>query len=436
MTEQAIVIISLFWNMFAMLDIWLILNLLFGCDMKVTLRNLFIASGIFVFVDCMAVYLFKESEMMVTAVMFGYNVLVTFILTKRNRIKTLLLEIPAVSVYMEFGIFLDLIEKIIGLDDYYIGVQKFTPSDFVRDILLFIILVLLSRTKVAKTKSIQLTIGEGAVLFLLCFLSPAFAIGLEWFEGMIHEYIYKIVWVSSMIILNVAVVYAIAHRKMAVYYRQLSRDYKKEFETEYSFFRDYKEQQEDTIKFRHDWKNHMLLLQEMLEKEEYGKAENYFRDLTASTSKSVHKIATGNELLDMILSTKMNELEANEITLQCKGALSDFNFMKYADACILLSNLIDNAVEANIKVKGQHYILLTAKKTEQLFYLEIRNPMEGKLQQENDRILTTKTEKENHGIGLQNVYDILEKYNGEYHIITKNREYTIQMIFPENPRKC
>lgn len=133
----------------------------------------------------------------------------------------------------------------------------------------------------------------------------------------------------------------------------------------------------------------------------------------------------------MILSTKMNELEANEITLQCKGVLSEFNFMKYTDGCILLSNLIDNAVEANIKVKGEHYILLAAKKTEQLFYLEIRNPMEGKLQQEDDRILTTKTEKEKHGIGLQNVYDILEKYNGEYHITTQNGEYAMQMIFPK-----
>lgn len=436
MMDLGIEVITLFLNMFAMLDIWLILNLLFGCDMKVTLRNLSIASGIFIFVEYIDMYIFKEQEIIATAVIFAYNVLVTFILTKRNRIKTLLLEIPALLVYAEFGIFIELIERIMELDDYYIGAKRLTPSDFVSDILLFVILVLLSRTKVAKTKSIQLTIGEGVVLSLFCLFSPAIVIGLEWFEGMIHEYAYKLVWICFMIILNVAVVYAIAHRKMATYYRQLSENYKKEFEAEYSFFRDYKEQQEDTIKFRHDWKNHMLLLQQMLEKEEYGKAESYFKELTATTSKSVHKIATGNELVDMILSTKMNVLEDNEITLQCKGALSEFNFMKYVDGCILLSNLIDNAVEANVKVKGPHYILLAAKKTERLFYLEIRNPMKGSLQQEDHRILTTKTEKENHGIGLQNVYDILEKYNGEYHIITKNREYTIQMIFPENPRKC
>ncbi len=275
----------------------------------------------------------RDGEMIATVVMFAYNVLVTLILTKKNRTKTLLLEIPALLVYAEFGIFLELIERIIGLDQYFIGTQKFTLTDLVSDFILFVSLILLSRTKVAKVKSIQLTIGEGAVLSLFCLFSPAIVVGLEWFEGMIHERIYKVVWICFMLILNVAVIYAIAHRKMAAYYRQLSENYKKEFEAEYSFFRDYKERQEDTIKFRHGWKNHMLLLQEMLEKEEYGKAESYFKDMTAAMPKSVHKIATGNELVDMVLSTKMNVLEENEITLQCKGALSEFNFMKYVDGC-------------------------------------------------------------------------------------------------------
>lgn len=429
MMDIVMEIISLLVNMFAMLDIWLILSLLFGCDMRVTPRNLAIASGIFLIVNGISDYIFEEKPIIVTAIMIAYNVVVTLILTNKNRIKTVLLEIPALYVYVEFGIFFDLVERILGLSKYHFGAENLTPSDFVSDAVLFIILVLLSRTKVAKAKSIQLTMGEGVVISLFCFFSPLIADGLEWFEGMENANFYKLAWICFMIILNVAVVYAIVHRKMAAYYRQLSENYKKEFEAEYSFFRDYREQQEDTVKFRHDWKNHMLLLQEMLEKGEYGKAECYFKDLTADTSKSVYKIATGNELIDMILSTKMAALEENEITLQCKGVLSEFNFMNYVDSCILLSNLIDNAVEANVKVKGPHYILLTAKKTEKLFYLEIKNPMEGALQQEEGRILTTKTVKEDHGIGLQNVYDIIEKYNGEYHIMTDNREYAIWMIF-------
>lgn len=432
MMDYVLYVVLLFLNMFAMLDIWLIMRLLFGCDMRTTPRNLIMAAGIFITINVVITYAFPEEEVITVGIIFVYNVLVTLILTNSHRLKTILLAIPALFVYMQFGMFLALIEKLTGLERYYVmnqGVKKLTPFDFIADILLFVILVFLGRTKVAKAKSIQLTAGEGIVLSIFCVFSPFIVTGLEWFEGLANDGYYNLIWVLFMIILNVAVVYAIAHRKKATYYQQLSEDYKKEFEAEYSFFKDYKEQQQDTIKFRHDWKNHMLLLQEMLEKEEYEKAESYFKELTASTLESVHKIATGNELIDMILSTKMNALEENKITLQCKGVLSEFNFMKHVDVCILLSNLIDNAIEANEKVEGFRYISLKAKKTEQLFYLEIRNPMEGKLQLEDHRILTTKEEKDNHGIGLQNVQDIIEKYNGEYHITTENQEYVFQMVY-------
>lgn len=423
--------ISLFINICAMLDIWLIMNLLFGCDMKITLRNMALALGGFVIVEIIISIILEGRGELTAAIIFAYNVMVTLILTRSYRIKTLLLTIPALLVYAQFGMFLNLVEKLTGLEKYYVMNQgeKLSPADFVSDALLLVLLVLLRRTKIAKGRSVQLTIGEGVLLSVFCAFSPVIVSGLEWFEGMANAVLYNLVWVLFMIVLNVAVVYAIAHRKKATYYQRLSEDYKKEFEAEYSFFKDYKEQQQDIIKFRHDWKNHMLLLQEMLENEEYEKAESYFRDLTAATSKPIYKIATGNELVDMILSTKMNGLEENEITLQCKGALSEFNFMKQVDCCILLSNLIDNAIEANEKVEGTRYILLAAKKTEQLFYLEIKNPMEGTLQQEDYRIVTTKEEKDVHGIGLQNVYDIIKKYNGEYHITAENQEYAIQMIF-------
>lgn len=426
-------IVSNMMNMFAMLDIWLILKLLFGCDMRTTRRNLSWAAGIFLIVfGTITFFADDEQEFAIFIGMCIYNVTVTLLLTKSHRIKTLLLSIPAVLVYSQFGSFMDLFGRLTGLENVEIAVLvngSLSVTDVASDAMLFVILILLGRTRMARTSSIQLTIGEGILLSVFCAFSPVIVIGLEWFEGQTNNIMFTITWVLFMIIMNVAVVYAIVHRKRATYYHRLSEDYKKEFEAEYSFFKDYKEQQQDTIKFRHDWKNHMLLLQEMMKNEEYEKAENYFKELTATTSNSVLRIATGNELVDMILSTKMSTLEEMKVGLQCKGDFSKLQFMKHVDCCILLSNLLDNAIEANERVSGQRYIALRAKITEGMLYLEIRNPMEGKLQLENDRIVTTKDEKEHHGIGLRNIYDMIEKYQGEYHITTENNEYVMQMVF-------
>jgi sensor histidine kinase YesM len=118
------------------------------------------------------------------------------------------------------------------------------------------------------------------------------------------------------------------------------------------------------------------------------------------------------------------------IDLQYKGDMSPLRFMKQVDCCILLSNLIDNAIEANSKVEKERYIKVTAKATGGLFYLEIANPMKGQLIREDDKILTTKEDREKHGIGLSNVYDIIASYEGTYQIEEQEGEYKIQISFP------
>ena len=433
--DELLFVVVILMNCFAMLDIWLIMRLLFGCDMKTTPRNLTIAAAVFIVTDIIISYLFEGENIITVILIIIYNVTVTLLLTNRHRIKNLLLEIPAILVYAQFGMIINLVDKLTGLNQFYVmnqNVEKLTVLDCISDPLLFIILVALSKTKLQRSKNIQLTIGEGIFLSVYCLFSPFIVGGLEWFEKLEKDYRYNLIWVIFMLVLNVAVIYAIVHRKKAAYYRQLSENYKKEFETEYSFFKNYKEQQQGTIKFCHDWNNHMLLLQKMLQKEEYENAEDYFKDLTAVTPRSVYQIATGSELLDLILSTKMDILEKQKITLQCKGEFSNLHFDKQVDGCILLSNLLDNAIEANTKTEGNRYILIKARTTEQLFYLEIRNPMKGKLQQVNNRIMTTKKKKDGHGIGLQNVYEIIEKYQGEYQIETTGQEYAIKIMFPMN----
>lgn len=432
MKDVLFLLLSIFLNVSSMMSIWLILDLLFGCDMRITKKNLVIASGLFVLLNVLLVLIFKKETMTATGIIFLYNVIVTMVLTKSHRVKTLLLCIPALLVYIQFVTMFDLFEMVIGMDKFYFTYldEQITVLEAFCDFILLGLLILLGRTKMAKDKRIQLSIGEAVGLTMFCILSPfitgTFAMLKE--EG--KSPLQYTVWIFFMLVLNIAVFYAILHRKKMTYFKLLSEDYKKEFEEEYSFFKDYKEKQANTIKFRHDWNNHMLLLQEMLDKKEYENAENYFKELTERTSNSAYKIATGNELFDMILSTKTEKLAEYKISLECKGDLSKLSFLSYVDGCILFSNLIDNAIEACSKVDGKRYIRIIAKCSEQLYHLEICNPMQGVLLKKNDKILTSKGDKENHGIGLQNVYDIIEKYNGNYHITTEDGEYGIQMVFP------
>lgn len=224
-------------------------------------------------------------------------------------------------------------------------------------------------------------------------------------------------------------VYDFIHEKKTLYYEDLSKDYKEQFTQEYSYFKEYKEMQSEVQKFRHDWKNHMLLLQEMLNQGEYEKAKRYFDDLSEKTIQNKQEIYTGNEILDLILVSKVSEVENNQIKLTCDGRLDSFTFMEHVDCCILFSNLIDSAIEANLKLRTERYIAIEAHKKDQTLHVTFSNPMTDMEEVIETRFQTTKKDVEKHGIGIRNIHGILQKYHIKYYILISEREFAIQMLF-------
>ena len=93
-----------------------------------------------------------------------------------------------------------------------------------------------------------------------------------------------------------------------------------------------------------------------------------------------------------------------------------------ADMGVLLSNLLDNAIEANRSYCGSKKIHVTAlwKKS---FLFSIRNTS-NPVRIENNTIQTTKPDPQLHGFGLSNVKLILEKYNGDFTMDYEAVSYT------------
>lgn len=176
MKDVLFLLLSIFLNVSSMMSIWLILDLLFGCDMRITKKNLVIASGLFVLLNVLLVLIFKKETMTATGIIFLYNVIVTMVLTKSHRVKTLLLCIPALLVYIQFVTMFDLFEMVIGMDKFYFTYldEQITVLEAFCDFILLGLLILLGRTKMAKDKRIQLSIGEAVGLTMFCILSPIY----------------------------------------------------------------------------------------------------------------------------------------------------------------------------------------------------------------------------------------------------------------------
>ena len=437
--EEAIL---LGFNVFVILDVFLIWKILYGLDVKMKWKALGIVAAGYYAVALVIAY--QEIHEKIPAgtlacFMIGVLFLTAFLFSEKHRILNLVMVIPSILVYMQWVQIIAMLEKLTGLDQYYFYIQKdkITPLYLVQDISLFVILFYLERKGIKEEYQMRLTLGEGIFTTLFCLFFPLFTSVLDRVDTKLNDRYFSVCWVLFVLAVNVAVVYAIAHRKKARYYRELSGWQRKQFGEEYDYFTEYKNSNKEMAKFRHDWNNHMLVMQSMLQAGEYEKAGEYFEKLSKTPVGVKKKILTGNDMADTIFAVKEPLFAEYGIHVECDGNLSQFLQMESVDISILFSNLIDNAIESCSQCKGERYFHMRVTESPHHWMLVLENSTESendgetKKIQEGEMPQTTKTDKEHHGFGLQNVKDIVKKYQGELELVKEKGTFAVKMVFPK-----
>lgn len=431
MMDILFVLLIILVNVSAVLNVLLILKVFFGATIKLNQRILLIVSGIYFLINLVLVFL-PNADTLVTYVVFLFMVISIMVLSTKHRIKNAFLAIPAALMYVQWGSMFSMLQRLIGLDRFVYTsehVQNVTFATIVPDFILVAILCVILKKVNKDIISVKFTRTEAVVITIICIVYPVVVAFLNYAEHFVVHKLYKTVWLTIAILINVAIIYAVAHRKKAAYYKNVAEQYKDQFQTEYDFFKDYKQNNSDTIKFRHDWNNHMLVIQEMFDKGEYERANEYFSKLVSVSKTDKQPYITGNEIVDMILKSKHPDMEEKGINFTINGSLVELQFMEDVDCCILFSNIIDNAIAASSCCKDVKNIIMSAKKVNNLVYVELENSVADSVEQM-DNIAKVKKGNEIHGIGLKNVADIVDKYKGEHSIEKGEKIFIIKLCFP------
>ena len=138
-------------------------------------------------------------------------------------------------------------------------------------------------------------------------------------------------------------------------------------------------------------------------------------------------IRTGNQEIDAILNYTIGRAEKKGCKIETQIQVPNVCFMPKMDLNVLLSNLLDNALEALERVE-QRYIYISMKYKKGVFAICIQNSYDGTLIKKGKKYITRKNDIESHGLGLQNVNKIIEKYNGEQTIETTNNMFKITIL--------
>lgn len=176
-------------------------------------------------------------------------------------------------------------------------------------------------------------------------------------------------------------------------------------------------------KFRHDYTGHLQSILSLIRMKEYSEAEEYIDKLKKSKQKSNYIFCTGNKLADAILTDKADTLK-EDIRIEYSGIIPQS--IENVDLCVILSNALDNAVEACKQCNSPCVISVCAMVSHGYFVITFKNPT---INSDNFYGIppTTKTDKESHGIGLINIENTAKKYCGQMNIKCENQVFELSL---------
>ncbi|MCL2020106.1 MAG: GHKL domain-containing protein [Oscillospiraceae bacterium] len=164
-------------------------------------------------------------------------------------------------------------------------------------------------------------------------------------------------------------------------------------------------------KAEHDIKHHFISLLGTLEEKKYDEAKAYILKLLKEYETSIFKyISIENSAINGVLNFKIGRCRANNIDIKLEIE-TGFNEFDTIDICVLLSNLLDNAIEASLNINNPK-ISLIIKEAENYLCFSVKNRISQSILETNKQLKTTKKDKTNHGIGLYSVSRIVNKYDG------------------------
>ncbi|MGL5152228.1 MAG: sensor histidine kinase [Clostridium sp.] len=169
------------------------------------------------------------------------------------------------------------------------------------------------------------------------------------------------------------------------------------------------EYQCDIRRISHDINNHKTVMYKLISDGEYDDALKYLESYGNGFNTRSYEPLTNNKILNAIFLYKRDICNTNNIELKLDISVPKTFGVSDFDLCIIVGNLMDNAIEACKKVHSNPFIRVKCCILNDNFVLDIKNNFNENI---SEGFLTSKKDKLNHGLGISNVKSTVNKYSG------------------------
>ena len=201
---------------------------------------------------------------------------------------------------------------------------------------------------------------------------------------------------------------------------RLTNSYIGEIQTMYS----------ELLEVRHDMKHHISLLDKMISDGNIVEGREYLSSISLPAA-PLH-YTTGCLAVDAIISTKMLRMTEDSIPFDFASyPLKDVR-IDQTDLCSLIGNLLDNAIEATLRLPEpheRHEISLQIAKTRGMLYITCRNHADVKTIIVKGNTFLSSKRKDSLGYGIQSMRNITDEYSGDitFNVGEESMEVQIQL---------
>ena len=164
--------------------------------------------------------------------------------------------------------------------------------------------------------------------------------------------------------------------------------------------------------WRHDYHNHIQTLKGLVSLERYGEISGYLDRLEENLQAVDTILKTGNLMLDAILNSKLSLAEGAEIAVRAKAAVPPALTVSDVDLCVIIGNLLDNAVEScrQLPAKEDRFLRVYVGRVKGQLYISVQNAVAGRADRSAGHYRSRKGV--GHGFGLRRVDALVAQYGG------------------------
>lgn len=248
------------------------------------------------------------------------------------------------------------------------------------------------------------------------------------YDGFSESSVILIAGAIAGIMADILLLYALNRQQKMQDISEKFAELENAWETEQNHYREIESRRESLAKIRHDLNEHLIIIRELLQREEYVKAYAMLDTLTEYVASTREYVYCGDPVVNAVMAENEKLCREKQIALQY-----DFNIpvslkLDPVSICSLFSNLMRNAVAAAEKAKG---------KCPEGDYVTIRAAVRGNYLHiivDNSRIQEPSKGSKRKRYGKIILQELVEKYNGQMEIAETMVKYHVE-ITVENESK-